>query len=133
MPMKTRKKREIVELRNEADSLAFRAGKALADHKDKLPKDVVDDVQSKIDAVKAALETNDVEKIRMAKNLLETHMQHIGEAMAKAGQSAAAAGEHPHPAAEEASFTSEGPASASSPNGDNIVDADVEIIDDDKK
>jgi molecular chaperone DnaK len=132
-----KKKKEGVEVRNEADSLAFRAGKALEEAGDKLPKDVKDDVQSKIDAVKAALETTDLDKIREAKNLLEKHMQHIGEAMAKAGQAAGTppGGEHPHAQADNASFSgSAQPQSQASGNsGDNIVDADVEIIEDDKK
>lgn len=129
-----KKKKEIIEVRNEADSLAFRAAKALEEYKDKLPQDVVTDVQSKIDAVKAALETDDIEKIRQAKDLLEKHMQHIGEAMAKAGQAAGAApgGEHPHPQADSSSFSGQSAPSDSS-NEDNIVDADVEIIEDDKK
>ena len=55
-----KKRKEEVELRNEADSLAFRATKALTEYKDKLPKDVVDDVQSKIDAMKKAIESNDI-------------------------------------------------------------------------
>lgn len=130
-----KKRREVVELKNEADSLAFRAGKALTDYKDKLPQDIVTDVQSKIDAVKKALEGNDIEKIKAAKNELETHMQHIGEAMAKAGAAAGAppqGGEHPHPKAESTSFT--GAAEGhKAPSGDNIVDADVEIIDDSSK
>lgn len=132
-----KKKKEMIEVRNEADSLSFRASKALEEYKDKLPKDVVDDVQSKIDAVKAALETDDIEKIRQAKDLLEKHMQHIGEAMAKAGQAASAqqqapGGEHAHPQADSSSFSGQsGP--SDNANGDNIVDADVEIIEDDKK
>lgn len=129
-----KKKREVVEIKNEADSLSFRAGKALADYKDKLPQDIVNNVQSKIDAVKKALESNDIEKIRAAKNELETHMQHIGEAMAKAGAASAGpseSGHQQHPQAENASFTSGQGSSA--PKEDNIVDADVEIIDDEKK
>ena len=62
-----KKRREEAEVRNEADSLAFRAEKALREYKDKLPKDVIDDVQSKIDAVKKALESKDLAKIRTAK------------------------------------------------------------------
>jgi molecular chaperone DnaK len=132
-----KKKKEMIEVRNEADSLSFRASKALEEYKDKLPKDVVDDVQSKIDAVKAALETDDIEKIRQAKDLLEKHMQHIGEAMAKAGQAAGAqqqapGGEHSHPQADNSSFSGQS-GSSDNANGDNIVDADVEIIEDDKK
>jgi molecular chaperone DnaK len=131
-----KKKKEGVELRNEADSLSFRAGKALEEAGDKLPKDIKDDVQSKIDAVKAALETTDLDKIREAKNLLEKHMQHIGEALAKAGQAAGTppGGEHPHAQADHASFNGGETQSQNSQDpADNIVDADVEIIEDDKK
>lgn len=134
-----KKRREVVELKNEADSIAFRAGKALADYKEKLPKDLVDTVQSKIDAVKKALEGNDLEKIRVAKTELESHMQHIGEAMSKAAQGsttgAATGGEQPHPTAEETSFArnADSRSSESTSSNPDIVDADVEIIDDDKK
>lgn len=132
-----RKRGEIVELKNEADSLSFRAGKAIADYKDKLPKEVVDDVQAKIDAVKSALESNDVNRIRTAKTELESHMQKIGEAMSKAGAGAGAgagpeAGEaHAH--AEQQHQQQYQQQSSPKPGEENIVDADVEIIDDEKK
>lgn len=135
-----KKKRETVELKNEADSLAFRANKALTDYKDKLPKDVVDDVQAKIDAVKSALESSDTDRIRRAKDDLEKHMQHIGEAISKAQAETASSGGQPHASAESSSFAGAGTgssgASQSQPHAsktDDIVDADVEIIDDDKK
>lgn len=126
-----KKRREVVELKNEADSLAFRASKALSDYKDKLPKNIVDDVQSKIDAVKKALESNDLERIRVAKTELESHMQHIGEAMSKAQQ--ATGGAEPHPTAEGFGSSQEAGSKPQSASNDDIVDADVEIIDDDKK
>lgn len=119
------KRKEEIEIRNEADSLAFRAQKALNDYKDKLPADVVTDVQSKVDAVKKALEGGDMAAIRTAKAELESHMQHIGEAMAKAQQAgAASAGPTGHGASsQESSHTGEN-------NG--IEEAEVEIIDDEK-
>lgn len=139
-----KKRREEVEARNEADSLAFRAEKSLKEYKDKLPKDVVDDVQSKIDALKKAIESNDISRIKSAKSELEEHMQHIGEAMAKASGSAGATGAGPGPNGEGpdgASFgggqhghAEEQQSNARSGSGDdNIEEADVEIIDPDKK
>jgi len=127
-----KKRKEEVEVRNEADSLAFRASKALSEYKDKLPKDVVDDVQTKIDAVKKALESNDLNKIKAAKQELETHMQHIGEAMAKAGQ-----GQQEQPGA-SAGFGNgqphqEAAREQQNKNRDDIQDAEVEIIDEDNK
>lgn len=113
-----KKKKEEAEVKNEADALAFRAQKALNEYKDKLPQDVTKDVQGKIDAVKSVLETGDTAKIKAAKQELESHMQHIGEAMAKAQQGAGAtASANPEPKQSE----------------NNIEEADVEILDDEKK
>src|SRR3989339_65338 len=41
-----KKKQEEIEVRNEADSLAFRAEKALKDYKDKIPANIASDIQS---------------------------------------------------------------------------------------
>lgn len=121
-----KKRKEEAESRNEADALVFRAEKALKEYKDKLPKDVVDDVQGKIDNAKKALESNDLDKIKAAKKELEEHMQHIGEAMSKAAG--------PMPGAEHASAQQQqqGPQQESKPGENNIEEAEVEIIDDDK-
>jgi molecular chaperone DnaK len=128
-------RKEEVEARNELDGLTFRAQKALNDYKDKLPKDVVDDVQGKIDAAKKALESNDVSRIKAAKEELESHMQKIGEAMSKAGGPSEAGGpsmggehmQHEQPQQQQ------GPQPSGSKD-DNIEEAEVEIIDDkDKK
>lgn len=124
-----KKRKEEVEIRNEADSLAFRAEKALRDYKDKLPQDVVSDVQSKIDAVKKALEGSDMNLIKNAKNELDTHMQHIGEAMSKAG-AATDAGAHAQQAHQSQQSQ---PHPEGGQNKDNIEEAEVEIIDDENK
>jgi molecular chaperone DnaK len=78
-----KKRKQVVETRNEADAICFRAEKALREYKEQIPQDVAADVQQKIDTLKKALESNDEEKIATAKRELEEHMQHIGEAMAK--------------------------------------------------
>lgn len=135
-----RKRKEEVEIRNEAESLSFRASKALTDYKDKLPQDIADNVQSKIDEVKKALEGSDLNRIKTAKQELETHMQHIGEAMSKAGAAQPGAGtsqEQPG-ASPGAGFASDGGGQQQQQPGsgggdDNIEEADVEIIDDNKK
>lgn len=131
-----KKRREEVEVKNEADSLVFRAAKALEEVKDKLPKEIADDVQKHIDDTKKALESNDIGRIKAAKAELEKHMQHIGEAMSKAGagpQAAAGQQAQAHtPPPEQAH--AHGPAhEAPASDKENIEDAEVEIIDDDKK
>ncbi len=78
-------RKEAVEVRNEADSLAFRAQKSLAEYKDKLPAPVVSDIQSHIDALKKALEGQDEALIKSKTTALQEHMQKIGEELSKAG------------------------------------------------
>jgi len=127
-----RKRREEVEVRNEADALAFRAKKSLDEYKDKVPANIASDVQSKIDAVKKALEGQNVDAIKRAKQELETHMQHIGEAMAKASQGAGA-GQQPHTHSQGQSEANGQQQSQGNNNETVIEDAEVEILDDDKK
>lgn len=117
-----KKRREEVETQNEADALVFRAEKALKEFKDKLPKEVVDDVQSKIDDVKKALESKDATRIKATKQELESHMQRIGEAMAKQGGPEGAA----QPQQEQHSGEQKS-------GNDNIEEAEVEIIDDENE
>jgi len=125
-----KRKKAEVEVRNEADAICFRAEKALRDFHDKIPKEIADDVQSKIDRLKKALEAKDIEGIRSAKAELEQHMQKIGEEMAK----------HVHPSA---GGPQAGPQGGPEPHheaaqeekakNDNIEEAEVEIIDKDEK
>jgi molecular chaperone DnaK len=119
-----KKKKEEVELKNEADSLAFRAEKSLKEHKDRLPKNVTEDVQSKIDQVKKALEGNDMGQIKMAKEELETHMQKIGEAMSQA--------QAPKEEATSSQAEREAPHQSRQNDADEIQEAEVEILDDQK-
>jgi molecular chaperone DnaK len=120
-----KKRKEEVDVRNEADALSFRATKALNEYRDRLPKDVVEDVENKIEAVKKAIDSKEIAKIRTAKQELEAHMQHIGEAMAKAASAGAQAEAQPSQPHEQ---PHKGPS-----DKNNIEEAEVEIIDDDKK
>jgi molecular chaperone DnaK len=119
-----KKRKEQVEIKNEADSLVFRAEKALAEYKDKIPENIAQDVQSKVDAAKKAIESGDTSRIKQTRAELEQHMQHIGEAMAKA---ASAATDHAEPGKQAAAH---GPAGEK--KEDVIEDAEVEIIDKDE-
>lgn len=127
-----KQRKEAVETRNEAEALQFRASKSLEEYKDKIPKDVADDVQSKIDEVKKALEGGDIARITKAKKELESHMQHIGEAMAKAAGSAGAHTSDMHGGGHSGTEQQHGGSSFDGKSGENIEDAEVEIIDDEK-
>ena len=121
-----KQRKESAELFNEAESLQFRAQKSLDDYKDKIPQEIADDVKSHIDQLKSAIDSKDSSSIKTAKENLEKKMQQIGEAVAKAGGAA--------PGAEQAAqqgFNQEQPKSEPK-GGEDIEDAEVEIIDDEK-
>lgn len=125
-----KRKKDEVELRNDADGQAFRAEKALNEYKDKIPKEVADEVTGKIDAVKKALESQDLGKIRAAKEELEKSMQHIGESMSKAAGHGDA---HPHAHAEQDEShggQQQQQQHQQKKGDDDIEEAEVEIIDD---
>jgi len=75
------KRKEEVEIRNSADSLAYTAEKTLRDHGDKIPTDVRKEVDTRIAGVKSALQGKDVNAIRNA-------MQELSQAVQKVGASA---------------------------------------------
>jgi molecular chaperone DnaK len=74
------KRKDEVEVRNSADSLAYTAEKTLRDYGDKIPADVKKDVDTKVAAIKSALQGNDVNAIRNATQELSQTMQKVGTA-----------------------------------------------------
>lgn len=129
-----RQRKEEIEVRNEADSLAFRAQHALDEYKDKISSDIANKVSAKIEAVKKAIESNDMSRIKTARAELEKEMQHIGEAMSKASQASSSAGHQQSAHEGPSSHSQEAPgAGHQAKHPDDIEDADVEIIEDDKK
>ena len=75
------KQREEIEARNAADTLAYTAEKTLREQKDKIPSDLNQEVESKIAAVRSALQGSDIEAIRQATQELNNAMQKIGAAI----------------------------------------------------
>jgi molecular chaperone DnaK len=75
------KRREEVETRNTADTLAYTAEKTLRDNKDKLPADLNQEVEDKIKAVRSALQGSDIEALRQATQELNESLQKVGSAV----------------------------------------------------
>jgi len=74
-------RREEIETRNTADTLAYTAEKTLRDQKDKIPADLNQEVEGKIQAVRSALQGTDTNAIRQAMQELNETMQKIGAAV----------------------------------------------------
>jgi molecular chaperone DnaK len=85
-----RRRREEVEARNEADNAAYTAEKTLRDLGDRVPSDLKTDVETKVGDVRAALSTDDVDRIRAAKDELQQAMYRVSEQIYAAGAGAGA-------------------------------------------
>jgi molecular chaperone DnaK len=121
-----RKRREAVELRNEADNLVFRTEKLLSENADKINDDVKKPVEEAIAEVKSALEGEDNDRVKAAVEKLNTTSAQLGQAMYAAAQAAQ----------QEAPSEAGGPSEHAESNGESgtseedVVDA--EIVDDDQ-
>lgn len=125
-----KKRRELVEAKNHAEGLINATEKSLAEHGSKVGDAEKSDIESAIASLKSTLESEDVEQIQQASQALMQASMKLGEAVYKAQAEQSAAGgatgaDHPADAegAPHAEKTVEG----------EIVDADFEDVNDDKK
>jgi molecular chaperone DnaK len=72
------KKRELVDARNEADSMVYTIEKILREQGDKVPSDMKSEVEGKISTVKSALQGDDATTLKNATKELSELMQKIG-------------------------------------------------------
>jgi molecular chaperone DnaK len=121
-----RKRREAVELRNEADNLVFRTEKLLSENADKITDDVKKPVEEALTEVKTALEGTDDDAVKAAVEKLNTTSAALGQAMYAAAQAA----QQPPPEAGEPSEHAE--TNGASPTADEDV-VEAEIVDEDEK
>jgi molecular chaperone DnaK len=130
-----KKKEELVKARNEADQFVYATEKTLKEHGDKVSADEKKTIEDKLEALKKVINSDSAEEINKAKEELAQASHKLAEEMykeASKAQQQAGAGAQPEggvppegePAAEEAKKES---------TGDGAVDADFEVVDDDKK
>jgi molecular chaperone DnaK len=74
-----RQRKEEIEERNRADSLAYQAERTLRDVGEKVSASLRADVEAKIKAVRDALASNDMQRVKIAASELESTMQRVGQ------------------------------------------------------
>ncbi|MEN8701049.1 molecular chaperone DnaK [Bacillus infantis] len=112
-----KKRKEEVELRNEADQLVFTTEKTLKDLEGKVDEAEVAKANEAKDALKAAIEKNELEEIRTAKDALQEIVQNLSMKLY-----------------EEAAKQAQAAQGAEGQGGDdNVVDAEYEEVNDDDK
>ena len=76
-----RKKKEIIEVRNQADALIYSVEKTLKDAGDKVPADIKKSVEGKVEDLKKIKDGNDLEATKKAIDGLSSEIQKIGAQM----------------------------------------------------
>ena len=121
------RKRETVDVRNQADSLVYNAEKTLKEHADKVSAELKTEVEEKVTAVRQVIGGDDVAATRSAVEELSASMNKIGEAIY---QQQAASAEEPQaeePAA-EAAEGSEGEEPSSEEKPDDTVEGEYREV-----
>jgi molecular chaperone DnaK len=109
-----RKRKELVEVRNEADQLVYTVDKTIKDLGDKVDPAEIDKANEAKDKVKKALEGSDIDAIKQATEELTQIVQQLSVKLY-----------------EQAAKAEEGTDAGKAK--DNVVDADYEVVDDQKK
>jgi len=121
------KRKEEVEARNNADSLIYQTEKTLKDLGDKVPKEDQKKIEDELAATKEALKTNNPDTIKSAtEKLQKVSFDTFGKIYQQAGSD-------PNAAAGGAGFNPNYDPNGGAKKDDNVVDADYEVVDDDKK
>jgi len=119
-----KKKKEVAEAKNEADTLVYSVEKSVADYGDKLSETEREDIRKAIEQVKSVKDGSDVEAIKKAVAELSKASHKLAEEvyskMNKDQQAAGAAG-------------SGEKTTTDAKSGDKVVDAEFEEVDKDKK
>src|SRR5699024_2946254 len=111
-----KKRREEVELRNEADQLVFTTDKTIKDLGEQVSDEDKEKAESAKEELQKALEGTDMDEIKAKKEALEEHVQNLSVKMDEKMQQEQA---------------DEG--NAEGQDGDDVVDADYEEVDDEEE
>ena len=110
-----KEKREVIDARNQAESMVHGAEKSISDLGDKADPDIKGEVELAIEDVKTALEGEDVSVIKEKTSSLSAVMMKIGEAAYKAN-------------ADQNNNTDDQSSETTNENKEDVVDADFEEV-----
>jgi len=112
-----KKRRALVDAKNQADSIVYQTEKQLGEFDDKLPQDVKDKVNAKLTDVKDAIPSEDADKINAAVEALQKVVMEMGQAVYSQAGAAGAEGAAP---GDDAGAAQGGAAAG----GDDVIDAE---------
>ena len=111
-----KKRREAVDIRNNADQMIYTTEKTLTDLGDKITEDEKNKINTAKDALKEAVKGEDIELIKAKQEELQKELYAVSEKLYKA--------------AAEAQQAQQGADQNAAPNGDNVYDVDYTDVED---
>jgi molecular chaperone DnaK len=120
-----KKKRELIDARNQGEAMVHSTTKHLAEFGDKVTAAEKTEIETALEALKTSLAAEDVEDIKNKTNALAQASMKLGEAMYKAQQADAQAG--------AAAGGAPGGDAAGEAKGEKVVDAEFEDVTDKNK
>jgi len=117
-----KKRREVIEAKNQADSLVYSTEKSLGEYGDKLEAGDKSAIEAAIAELKGILDSEDAELIKSKSEALSQVAMKLGEAMYKSQQASDGSGDD-----------SGGGDTGTGGKAEDVVDAEFEEVDDDKK
>jgi molecular chaperone DnaK len=124
-----KKAKEAIEIKNNADTLAYQSEKQLKDLGDKVPEDKRKQVEDAIKAVREAIEKNDTDAMKKTYDDLQNKFQEVSADLYK--QASAQAG--PPPGGEAGGPQVEPQTEGPRKDQGDVVDAEFEVVDENKK
>ncbi|TKZ31348.1 molecular chaperone DnaK, partial [Brachyspira catarrhinii] len=121
-----KKKKEEVEAKNNADHMIYQTEKLLKDAGDKLQPSDKSEIESKVSALKSAIDSNNTDNIKRATEELQATWSKASETLYKQGQQAGGQ-------TQQQSQANETNNEDTGRKDDSVVDADYEVVDDNDK
>jgi molecular chaperone DnaK len=123
-----KKKREVVDLKNQADQLIYSTEKTLKEHGEKVSSDVRGNIENAVNNLKEAVKGEDADAIRKAIENLGSTSQELGKVLYEEAARKQAASAQPQPGpTEQATPPPEGDVKRKKP--DDVIDAEFEAKD----
>ncbi len=116
-------KRELIDLRNQADQTIYQTEKQLEEYKEKIPEEDAEQIRRALEELKEAAKTDEMERLRSALDAYNAVWQKASQAMYQAASAAAGEEQGQTGPQEQAEEKKE----------EKVVDAEYEVIDDDEK
>ncbi|MFH0975773.1 MAG: molecular chaperone DnaK [Spirochaetota bacterium] len=125
-----KKTKELVQIKNEADTIIYSLEKMIKDNEGKINASEKQSIESEIKNLRSAMDSNNVETIRNAKSKLEQVSHKFAERIYK--ESAQSAGSTTDTGGSKPDTGSANTESSGKNAGQKVYDADYEVVDDDK-